>query len=69
MVFGHLHGHTECGALIATGKSFDDCKRKLEEMAPKIKGSGLKIDLGCIDSTIEDYNKMVKTSKGWSGAK
>jgi hypothetical protein len=56
----NLHGLPEVGALVAIGNSFEECKKKLEEMAPKVEGYHLSIKTDAIDQAIEEYNKMAK---------
>jgi predicted RNase H-like HicB family nuclease len=59
----NLYGFPEVGSIVATGNTFDECKKQIEEICKEVKGTGLEVDPGCIDETIEMYDKMVKLSK------
>ena len=59
----NLHGLPEIGALVAIGDSFEECKKKLEEMAPMIEGQGLTVKVDALDEAIEEFDKMIKLSK------
>lgn len=54
----NLSGIPETAALVATGNSFEECKKKLEEMSPLIEGQGIDVKVDAIDKAIEEYNKM-----------
>ena len=56
----NLYNVPECGALVAIGDSFEDCKKQLLKMAPMIEGYGLDIKTDAIDKAIEEFEKMEK---------
>jgi hypothetical protein len=45
------------GALVAIGDSFDECRKKIEVMAPKVEGHGIEVDVECIDEAIDEFYK------------
>lgn len=51
---GHACG---LGAIIATGNSFEECKKKIEVIAKEVTGYCVSIDLNTIDEAIEEFNK------------
>lgn len=59
----NIDGHNCIGGLIATGNSFEECKKKIEQMAPLIEGQGISINPGSVDEAISEYKKTMKLSK------
>jgi len=57
----NINNFPEVGALVCCGDSFEECKKKMEEMAPKIKGYGISIKMDRIDKAIEEFSKMQKS--------
>lgn len=51
---GHCPG---AGAIIAIGSNFEECKSKVEEIAPQIEGQGIEVNLETIDEAIEEFYK------------
>lgn len=58
----NLHKSNLIGGLIYVGNSFEECKKKIEEMAPMIEGQSVSVAIGSIDEAIEEYNKTEKKS-------
>lgn len=56
----NLHNMPEAAALVAIGDSFEECKSKMEEMAPMIQGKGIEVKIDALDESIEEFNKMIK---------
>lgn len=54
----NLHGLPEAGALVTVGNSLEECRKKIEEMAPKVEGYGLKVKTDAIDKALEEFSKM-----------
>lgn len=51
------------GALIAIGDTIEECKKKIIEMAPKIEGYGVTINLAKVDEAIIELNKTLNPEK------
>lgn len=54
----NLHNLPEAGAIVTTGSSLEECKKKLEEIAPKVEGYGLNVRTDSLDKAIEEFTKM-----------
>lgn len=50
----------EIGAIVVYGDSFEECKKKMMEIASKVEGHGIEIKLDSIDQAYEEFNKMKK---------
>lgn len=59
----NLHKHGVVGGLVAIGNSFDECKKKIEKMAPLVQGQGITINPDSVDQAVEEYNKTIQLSK------
>lgn len=53
-------GHSEIGAIISTGKSFEEAKEKIKEYAEKISSFDLTINVDAIDDAEEEFDKLKK---------
>lgn len=54
----NLHGLPEAGAIVATGSTLEECKSKLEEIAPQVEGYGLNVRVESLDEAISEFKKM-----------
>lgn len=51
----------QIGAIVVAGESFDECKKKVEEIAKEIKGLEVDIDTSYLDEAKEEFDKMKKS--------
>lgn len=56
----NINHFPECGAVVTTGTTPEECKEQMEKIAKEIKGYGVSVKVDAISSVIEDYLKMQK---------
>ena len=55
----NINNFPECGAVVVTGNSPEECKDKMEKIAKEVSGQGISIKTDSIDKAIGDYKKMM----------
>lgn len=54
----NINHFPEIGAVVTTGATYEECKKKMEEIVPTIKGYGICIDLKYLDDAKAAFDKM-----------
>jgi len=56
----NINHFPEIGSVCVCGNSYEECKKKMEEIVPTIKGYGIKIDMKDLDDAKAEFDKMQK---------
>jgi len=56
----NINDFPECGAVVVTGNSPEECKEKMEKISKEVKGQGITIKTDSVDKAISDYLQMQK---------
>ena len=59
----NINNFPEVGAVVAVGDSYEECKKKIEEVCANIKGHGITIKTEKIDEAIEEQLKTMNDGK------
>ena len=56
----NINRFPEVGSICVTGNSYEECKKKMEEIIPTVKGYGIKLNNDDLDKAKAEFDKMMK---------